>query len=641
MEATRQVRLAERRLWVGDESRELLSGEVHFWRLDRGAWDAILEAVARLGLDIISTYVAWNFHELAPGRFDFTGETDPRRDLVGFLELAQKRGFWVLIRPGPYIYAEWPNSGIPDRCVPVHRLHPTFIEAATVWIARISEVIRPFLATHGGPIVMCQADNEADPWFDVYRDALAATADRVEAPTSEAHLARYIEFCRERHAYAAEVVRWTAEAYRGNGIDVPIAANTYLDTVVQDWRAISQHCDLVGPDVYPTARLSHAPDEHRRVLEAVQYARRVAPLAFIPEFEAGIWHGWHTDIGAPSGAHYRFLALTALQAGAHGWNWYMLVNRDNWYMSPLNELGRARLDLAPAFESIVGEFRALAPSRLAKLTHTAVTFDALERAAQPESAQRNTLQNALYAADIDFEFFDVDVDSGGGGGGFETPLLLYASGHWLKRTAQQRLREFVEQGGGTLVFFQTLPLADQTLARCNGLDLAEPSGTTTARAPQRIQLALGDERVTLSSPAVSVYQRPPGEPIVAERVAPMPPTQEGGALHVQLPVGERLICGYVEARGAGRLIVLGVGPTPELLVALHRWLEVRIPSRFGSPGLTSAVFKRGDELVAICTNVTDFDGPTTLSLDVEGYPAELALRVPARSGTWLTVLPTT
>jgi hypothetical protein len=481
---------------------------------------------------------------------------------------------------------------------------------------------------------MCQADNEADPWLDVYRDALPTASDRVEVPTSDTQLPRYIEFCRERHAYAAEVVRWTAEAYRRTGIDVPIAANTYLDTVVQDWRAISEHCDLVGPDVYPTARLSHSPDEHRRVLEEVRYARRVAPLAFIPEFEAGIWHGWHTDVGAPSAAQYRFLALTALQAGAHGWNWYMLVNRDNWYMSPLNELGRPRLDLAPAFESIVSEFRALGPSRLEKLTSTAVTFDALERAAQPEAAQHSTLLNALYAADIDFEFFDVDR------GGLDTPLVLYASGHWLNRAAQQRLREFVEERGGTLVFFQTLPLADETLAPLNALHLAEPSGTTTARAPQRILLSFGDEHVTLSSPAVFVYRRPPGEPIVAERVAPIPPTQEGGALHVQLPVGEPLTCGYVEARGAGRVIVLGVAPMPELLVALHRWLRVRIPSRFNAPGLTSAVFTRGAELIAICTNVTDFDGPTTLALDLDGYPAELPLRVPAHSGTWLTVPPT-
>src|SRR5919202_1667201 len=104
------VRLAERRIWVGDESRELLSGEVHFWRLDRSVWPTVLEAVRELGLNIISTYVAWNAHELAPGRFDFTGQTDPRLDLNGFLELAQQHGFWVLIRPGPYIYAEWPNS---------------------------------------------------------------------------------------------------------------------------------------------------------------------------------------------------------------------------------------------------------------------------------------------------------------------------------------------------------------------------------------------------------------------------------------------------------------------------------------------------------------------------------------------------
>ncbi|HEY1294040.1 MAG TPA: beta-galactosidase [Chloroflexota bacterium] len=84
------VRIAERRIWVGEQSRILLSGEMHFWRLDRSAWDPVLRRARELGLDIASTYVPWNFHELTAGSFDFTGESDPRRDLHAFLRLAQE-----------------------------------------------------------------------------------------------------------------------------------------------------------------------------------------------------------------------------------------------------------------------------------------------------------------------------------------------------------------------------------------------------------------------------------------------------------------------------------------------------------------------------------------------------------------------
>lgn len=617
---------------MGEESRELLAGEVHFWRLDTSVWRRVLEGVRELGLDIVSTYVAWNVHELAPGEFDFEGRTDPRRDLLGFLQMAREMGFWVLLRPGPYIYAEWPNSGIPDRVVPLHRTHPEFRREAELWIRAVSESVRPFLATHGGPVVLVQADNEADAWSDVYRSALGTSSNAVEALTSPTQLPRLLEHVRLRQAYATEIVRWTVAAYRKWGIDVPIYANTYSAWEVQDWRAIGAECDLVAPDIYPTSALAYSADEHRQVLDAVRYARVASSMAFVAEFESGIWHGWHTRIGALAATHYVLLGLSALQAGVHGWSWYMLVNRDNWYMSPLNELGVKRPDLAPAFEALVRDFRALQPSGLQKQVWTGVTFDVLHRGASIETDSGDALLRALYAADIDYEVFDVDS------GAPATPLLLYAGPRWLSPEAQARLRDYAAKGG-TLVFLQTLPLADERLQPLNVLGIAEPTGVTTAASPQRVTLGLGLDSITLSSPAVLVYDTVPGEPIVAERVAPDPPTQEGGYLHVQLPVGQRWTCGYVQSIGAGRIVVLGVAPTPELLVALHHWLGVPIPSRFAASGLTSAVFQRNadDEVVAICTNVTDFDGDTTLELDVPGHVSRLSVRVPPHSGTWLTV----
>src|SRR5581483_11924398 len=103
------VRIAARRIWVGEQGRQLLSGEVHYWRLDPSVWPEVLARVRELGLDILSTYVCWNFHERAPGDFDLRGASDPRRDLLGFVRLAARERFWVVLRPGPYIYAEWPN----------------------------------------------------------------------------------------------------------------------------------------------------------------------------------------------------------------------------------------------------------------------------------------------------------------------------------------------------------------------------------------------------------------------------------------------------------------------------------------------------------------------------------------------------
>ncbi|HEY2592570.1 MAG TPA: beta-galactosidase [Chloroflexota bacterium] len=658
------VRIADRRLWVGEQSRLLLSGEVHYWRLDASVWAAVLRRVRELGLDVLSTYVPWNFHEVSAGVFDFTGASDPRRDLRAFLRLAEASGFWVLLRPGPYIYAEWPNSGIPDRVVPFHRLHPEFVREAKPWMAAVVEAMRPFMATRGGPIVLWQADNEADPWLDVYGSQLKALfadflrvryqniaslnaawsaslpdfseARPVMQPTPRAFAARYLDLVRFRHWYATEIVRWTTDEYRRLGVDVPIYANTYTGTAIQDWRAIDAACDLAGPDIYPVAHLADDADAHRALLDSVRYARSYAALAFIPEFECGIWHGWHASVGTLGAAQYELTCLSALQAGVAGWNWYMLVARDGWYMSPITELGRFRPELAPTFAEIVRLFRELDPPSLEKVTDTAASFNALERGAHLEGERGRDVLRALYAAAVDYEVVDLDAEEV-----TSRPLLFYAGGPLVSAEQQARLAEYVDRGG-TLVLFQ--PEGLPALA-------CEPAGVATAAAPQRIRVALGpSSRVDLSNPAVFVYADPPGEPVVAERIAPLPPTQEGGHVHVLLPVGERLTVGYVARRGKGRVLVLGVAPDPELLLAVHAWSGVKIACRAGTgQHIQSALFRRGDDYFVVVTNTAAHPQDALLRLDV---PANLAngrhlrtglearvtsdavtVRVPARSGT--------
>jgi beta-galactosidase len=101
------VKISEYKVWVDDNAFPLLSGEVHYWRLAPENWHVVLERAREMGIDVISSYVCWDFHEYAPGVFDFTGETDSRRNLSGFLDLLTEMGFWIVIRPGPYVYTEW------------------------------------------------------------------------------------------------------------------------------------------------------------------------------------------------------------------------------------------------------------------------------------------------------------------------------------------------------------------------------------------------------------------------------------------------------------------------------------------------------------------------------------------------------
>lgn len=141
---------------------QILSGELHYARIPRAYWANRLAMAKAMGLNTISTYVFWNFHETRPGHFDFsTGE----RDLGAFLDEAKKQGLWVILRPGPYVCAEWDFGGYPaylakDTTLKVRSRDPRFLAAEKRYIQALAKVVGPRLVTHGGPILMVQVENE-------------------------------------------------------------------------------------------------------------------------------------------------------------------------------------------------------------------------------------------------------------------------------------------------------------------------------------------------------------------------------------------------------------------------------------------------------------------------------------------------
>jgi hypothetical protein len=235
-------------------------------------------------------------------------------------------------------------------------------------------------------------------------------------------------------------------------------------------------------------------------------------------------------------------------------------------MSPIDELGRARPDLAPDFGTLVRVFRELDPPSLSKLTETALAVDVLRF----DAGQR--VREALYDADIDYECFDVDT------GQIPKTLLFYAGGSQPSQTAQRLLATYVDSGG-TLVVFQDSPF---------GIQPADGVLRDDHRRP--LTLHLGEHQVECFSTAFGWYRDVPGEPIVARRGISLT-GQQGGDLHARLPEGERYIVGYHERRGQGSVICLGVRPSPELVLGVHRWLGVPIPSRAQAQNVTTALFE--------------------------------------------------
>ncbi len=141
---------------------QIISGELHYARIPREYWRHRLRMAKAMGLNTIATYVFWNYHELKPGVFDFHSGN---RDLAAFLRIAQEEGLWVILRPGPYVCAEWDFGGLPSYllkspAVKVRSDDPRYLAAARRYVRAMADQVRPLLVTHGGPILMVQVENE-------------------------------------------------------------------------------------------------------------------------------------------------------------------------------------------------------------------------------------------------------------------------------------------------------------------------------------------------------------------------------------------------------------------------------------------------------------------------------------------------
>jgi beta-galactosidase len=140
---------------------QILSGELEYARIPRADWRDRLRKVRALGLNSITVYVFWNLHEPQPGVYDFSGQND----VAEYLREAQQEGLYVILRPGPYVCAEWDLGGYPawllkDHSMQLRSSQPQFMAAASRWIHRLGQELAPLQASHGGPIIAIQVENE-------------------------------------------------------------------------------------------------------------------------------------------------------------------------------------------------------------------------------------------------------------------------------------------------------------------------------------------------------------------------------------------------------------------------------------------------------------------------------------------------
>ena len=227
----------------------ILSGAMHYFRIHPSQWRDSLRKLKACGLNTVETYVPWNLHEPEEGQFCWEGLCD----IEGFLRAAREEELFVLLRPGPYICAEWEWGGLPYWLLrrPGLRLrckNEGYCAAVEEWFSVLFSRIRPFLSGSGGPVLAVQVENEYGSYGD-----------------------------------DPEYLSWLEALLHREGV------NCLLFTS-DGWLRSMQNCGSL-PHLLKTANFGSRPEEGIRGLRAVQ------PQG--PDLCGEFWDGWFDHWGGP------------------------------------------------------------------------------------------------------------------------------------------------------------------------------------------------------------------------------------------------------------------------------------------------------------------------------------------------------
>ena len=262
---------------------KLISGAVHYFRNLPDTWDDIFRKLRAVGCNCVETYCAWNMHEPRPGEFDFSD----RLDVVRFVKKAQEAGLMVIVRPGPYICAEWDFGGLPwwiqcEDDLEIRCMNPTYIRYFDRYLDVLLGKLRPLLCTNGGPIIMMQCENEYGSYGD----------DR-------------------------EYLAYLRDGYRRRGIDVPLFTS--------DGGSASALADGTVEGCLPTLNFGSRVKEN--------FAEHDRRFPDVPKMCMEMWDGWFDAWGddehhVTSAETYASVVEDMLKKGSL--NMYMFIGGTNF-----------------------------------------------------------------------------------------------------------------------------------------------------------------------------------------------------------------------------------------------------------------------------------------------------------------------
>ncbi len=277
----------------------LLSGEMHYARIPHQYWRHRLQMMKGMGLNTVATYVFWNYHEPTPGQWDFKGD----KNLAEFIKIAGEEGMMVILRPGPYVCAEWEFGGYPwwiqnVKGLEIRRDNAEFLKYTKLYIDRLYKEVAGLQCTKGGPVVMVQCENE----FGSY------VSQRKDIPLEEHR--RYNAKIKQQLADAGfEVPLFTSDGswlFEGGATEGALPTANGENNIENLKKVVNQYHNGKGPymvaEFYP-GWLSHWAEPFPQV-DASGIARQTEKyLKNDVSFNVYMVHGG-TNFGFTSGANY-------------------------------------------------------------------------------------------------------------------------------------------------------------------------------------------------------------------------------------------------------------------------------------------------------------------------------------------------
>lgn len=390
------------RFSIGKETYPPFSAELHYFRIDKRHWSICFERIKRAGFRIIASAVPWNVHQDQTKMFDFAGMTDPRKDLIVFLELAREFGFKVILRPGPWVAGQLPYGGLPkhvfndikvfardaqgqERELPPDHgvksgylpsyLHPNFQFHLKSYFKALIETTKNYVHPRG-PVFMVELDYETsfgrllDPssadynpdvlaaWFprflrELYQDdvkklnaqykAKFDDFENVESPRkfSDLELKDYpaiIDWFRFREYVLRTYLQTVEDLFTAYTVEPLIFRSLYIRP-----GDLLPAYNLVPEEMAPFLGSNVFPEGNYFDLSIkARFLKEEYGFAFASSFVSGRAAAdpeREQKISPVFNNERRFYLAAGLAAGFKGMNHYMFVDRDHWYGAPLHNDG--------------------------------------------------------------------------------------------------------------------------------------------------------------------------------------------------------------------------------------------------------------------------------------------------------------